>query len=233
MSVAHNVAKWLVALNTRFFNWLIEPLAKVLEPHTGNVIVRNIPNAISVGRSLVSVLVAWQIYHASSGAAKWGWIGVIALLMASDGFDGALARRLDIVSRFGQMADPFADKVLIGGLIIGLALKFELSVFGLLVTFLLAIEAGNAIAGPIGAYYAQKLGHPEQAGASIWGKVKFASECLLVVLGWSLLSSREIALPTCLILICLAAPLSLRSLWGYTKKIRVARRISRTTSSTV
>ena len=123
VSTDRSTATWLVETSRIFFAWLIERPAKRLEPYKENVVVRNIPNAISVWRCVMAVWVDWQIYQAPTAHERWLSLGIIVVLIASDGIDGALARRLKLESRFGAMADPFADKILIGGLLIGLAFK--------------------------------------------------------------------------------------------------------------
>jgi CDP-diacylglycerol--glycerol-3-phosphate 3-phosphatidyltransferase len=46
--------------------------------------------------------------------------------MATDGIDGFIARRYDLVTDLGKILDPIADKVLTGGALIGLSLIGEL-----------------------------------------------------------------------------------------------------------
>ena len=46
--------------------------------------------------------------------------------MITDRFDGALARSYDLVTEFGKLADPIADKALIGAALIGLSLLGDL-----------------------------------------------------------------------------------------------------------
>lgn len=228
-----SVATWLVGINRVFFAWLIEWPAKRLAPYKENVVVRNIPNAISVWRCVMAVWVDWQIYQATSDSERWLCLAVIALLIVSDGIDGELARRLKIESPFGAMADPFADKILIGGLVIGLGFKFGSPLFAGLVLLLLAIELGNARAGYIGSRLANELGKPERAGSSTWGKLKFGGECLLVLLGWTLLPYPELALAISTLLIIMVIPLAVKSLRGYIQLIKVAMAISKATNLTV
>ena len=232
-STDHSVATWLVRMNRVFFAWLIEPLAKVLEPYKDNTFVRNIPNTLSVGRCITAVWVDWQIYQATSDSERWLYLAVIALLIVSDGIDGELARRLKIESPFGAMADPFADKILIGGLVIGLGFKFGSLLFVGLVILLIGIELGNGLAGYIGSRLAKKLDHPEKAGSSTWGKLKFGGESLLVLLGWTLLSYKEMALGISLVIIVMVIPLALRSLRGYVQQIQEAITVSKAANLTV
>jgi len=228
-----SVATWLVGISRVFFAWLIEPLAKALEPYKDNRFVRNIPNALSVGRCLAAVWVDWQIYQASSERERWLYLGIIVVLIITDGIDGELARRLNIESPFGAMADPFADKILIGGLVIGLGFKFGSLLFAGLVLLLLVIELGNALAGYIGSRLAKELNKPGRAGSSTWGKLKFGDECLLVLLGWTLLPYPELALAISTFLIIMVIPLAVKSLRGYILMIKVAMVVSRAKNLTV
>ena len=41
--------------------------------------------------------------------------------MITDRFDGAMARSYGMVTEFGKLADPIADKALIGAALIGLS----------------------------------------------------------------------------------------------------------------
>jgi CDP-diacylglycerol--glycerol-3-phosphate 3-phosphatidyltransferase len=51
---------------------------------------------------------------------------VFAVAVITDRFDGALARSYGMVTEFGTLADPIADKALIGAALIGLSVLGEL-----------------------------------------------------------------------------------------------------------
>jgi CDP-diacylglycerol---glycerol-3-phosphate 3-phosphatidyltransferase len=51
---------------------------------------------------------------------------VFAVAVVTDRFDGALARSYGIVTEFGKLADPIADKALIGAALVGLSLLGDL-----------------------------------------------------------------------------------------------------------
>lgn len=51
---------------------------------------------------------------------------VFAVAVITDHFDGALARAYGMVTEFGKLADPIADKLLIGSALIGLSLLGDL-----------------------------------------------------------------------------------------------------------
>lgn len=220
----NGAAKWMVGKSREFFSWLIRPLVGWLKPHSQNIFARNVPNAISVGRLIVSVWVDWQIYYAATTPGRWFWISLILLLMLSDGIDGQLARELHFESTFGRMIDPLADKILVGGLVIGLIFKFDNVLFATLATALLLIELSNIAVGQEGGRLAHQLGLPEQAGASRWGKLKFGAECPTVFLAWALLPLSWDA-TLCSVLLVLILPLALASFAGYVGKIRLGRKL--------
>jgi CDP-diacylglycerol--glycerol-3-phosphate 3-phosphatidyltransferase len=77
----------------------------------------NIANLITVLRILVAPLFVWLVVMdgGADSAARWfaGLLFVAAI--ATDGIDGALARRRNLITNTGILLDPIADKVLIVG----------------------------------------------------------------------------------------------------------------------
>ena len=63
--------------------------------------------------------------------------------IATDGLDGALARKRNLITNSGIILDPIADKVLIGGALIALALVAELPWW--VVVVILARELGITV----------------------------------------------------------------------------------------
>lgn len=51
---------------------------------------------------------------------------IFATAVITDHLDGYLARRYDLVTEFGKLADPIADKMLIGAALIGLSMLGDL-----------------------------------------------------------------------------------------------------------
>ena len=62
---------------------------------------------------------------------------MFALAALTDRFDGEFARRWDLVTDFGKIADPIADKALVGAALVGLSLLGEL---GWWVTVVIAVR---------------------------------------------------------------------------------------------
>jgi CDP-diacylglycerol--glycerol-3-phosphate 3-phosphatidyltransferase len=84
--------------------------------------LRYIPNLLTVGRILVTPLLL-LLLSVPSQAGQMSAVCLFVLASLSDYYDGVLARRLDVRSRLGQYLDPLADKILILGTFIALALE--------------------------------------------------------------------------------------------------------------
>jgi CDP-diacylglycerol--glycerol-3-phosphate 3-phosphatidyltransferase len=61
-----------------------------------------------------------------SPTRRWVAVGVFLLAAATDRLDGVLARRSGTVTRFGIVADPIADKALLGGAFVSAAILGDL-----------------------------------------------------------------------------------------------------------
>jgi CDP-diacylglycerol---glycerol-3-phosphate 3-phosphatidyltransferase len=88
----------------------------------------NIANVITVVRILMApaffVLLLADDGH--DGALRI-WAGVLFVVaILSDSADGIIARRQNLVTDFGKLVDPIADKVLIGGALVSLSILHEL-----------------------------------------------------------------------------------------------------------
>lgn len=88
----------------------------------------NVPNLITIVRILLAPVFVWMLLAdgGADGALRW-WAGVLFILaIATDGVDGAIARRRGLVTELGKLLDPIADKILIGGALISLSILGEL-----------------------------------------------------------------------------------------------------------
>jgi CDP-diacylglycerol--glycerol-3-phosphate 3-phosphatidyltransferase len=84
-----------------------------------------LPNALTVLRlALIPAFVV--VYLRAGDGSSWGagWIFVVAGV--TDQLDGYLARRWRVESRFGRLADPLADRLMIDAAAILLALEGKL-----------------------------------------------------------------------------------------------------------
>ncbi|GAA3509502.1 CDP-diacylglycerol--glycerol-3-phosphate 3-phosphatidyltransferase [Streptosporangium album] len=90
------------------------------------VSVWNIANVVTVIRLAMVPFFAVCLFLPGSG---WRVAALVVFLVASltDLLDGELARRYGLVTNFGKIADPIADKALIGAALISLSALDELS----------------------------------------------------------------------------------------------------------
>jgi len=89
----------------------------------------NLPNALTMLRLLLVPVFGYLLMLDSgqSDAARWWAAVVFAVASFTDLVDGAVARARDLVTTFGKVADPIADKALTGVALLGLSLLGELS----------------------------------------------------------------------------------------------------------
>jgi CDP-diacylglycerol---glycerol-3-phosphate 3-phosphatidyltransferase len=102
------------------------------QPHTEPVVPRarvaNIANVLT-GVRLALVPVFLVVLFVGDGHETFWRIAafvVFAVAVITDRFDGALARSYGMVTEFGTLADPIADKALIGAALIGLSMLGDL-----------------------------------------------------------------------------------------------------------
>ena len=74
----------------------------------------------------------------------WSW-GAFVLLMATDKIDGDLARKHGLITDFGKIADPIADKALTGMAFVGLAIIFDHWLFWTVTILMLVREWGITV----------------------------------------------------------------------------------------
>lgn len=84
----------------------------------------NLPNLITIARIALAPVFIWVLFlfPQSSAHERWIAVGLFVLASATDGVDGALARKRNQVTDLGKLLDPIADKVLIGGALVTLSL---------------------------------------------------------------------------------------------------------------
>lgn len=84
----------------------------------------NAANLVTFGRIAVTPVFLWFLLTSYSTSEVVNWILLLAfiLIAASDGIDGAIARKQNTVTNLGKLLDPIADKVLFGGSFIVLSM---------------------------------------------------------------------------------------------------------------
>ena len=147
----------------------------------------NLPNKITIARIIMAVLilvimlvpwsslgVEWPVYqvgNVSQVDLKYIVVGILFLIASvSDFLDGHIARKNNLVTDFGKVADAIADKVLVNGLLIVLAYNRVISVVipVVIITRDIVVDSCKMISGNKGKVVA----------ASILGKLK--TICMMV-----------------------------------------------------
>jgi CDP-diacylglycerol--glycerol-3-phosphate 3-phosphatidyltransferase len=102
-----------------------DPVADPVSP----VSVYNAANALTVLRLLLVPVFVVFLFMDSGESTAWriaAW-AVYAMAAITDRFDGQLARKHNLVTDFGKVADPIADKALNGAALIGLSALDQLA----------------------------------------------------------------------------------------------------------
>ncbi len=83
----------------------------------------NIANALTVLRLFIVPVFGWLLLHDRGDDPRMRWFAGVAfaVALATDRIDGDIARSRGLVTRFGQVADPIADKALISMALGGLS----------------------------------------------------------------------------------------------------------------
>lgn len=85
---------------------------------------RQLPNILTSLRIVLVPFFGWALLvHGGHDPwwRMWSWV-IFAVAMVTDKIDGDLARKHDLVSNFGKIADPIADKAMTGMAFVGLSI---------------------------------------------------------------------------------------------------------------
>lgn len=101
----------------------------------GRVVHRlSLPNVLTTVRIVLIPLFLWLILTSGNWAeagspdkpTRWWALIVFVLLMFTDQLDGFLARKYEVITDFGKLADPIADKALMISALVSLNILGEL-----------------------------------------------------------------------------------------------------------
>lgn len=83
----------------------------------------NVPNALTTLRIVMVPFFGWTLLHDGGDSITWRLVAfaLFAGAMITDKIDGDLARKHDMVTNFGKIADPIADKAITGMAFIALS----------------------------------------------------------------------------------------------------------------
>ncbi len=128
------------------------------------------PNGLTMFRVFLTPIVFWLLMNESYRA------GVLLFLFAAftDVLDGSLARTKSKITNFGIMADPLADKLLVGSAVVLLVFRYfnmwlGVAILGLEIFFMISAVVW-------------KIRFKKPKMANLWGKIKMLSQVIAVSL---------------------------------------------------
>lgn len=93
-----------------------------------DVPVLNVPNALTVARLLIVPVFGYLVLGVTqTQTVQWAGAALFLVAAITDLVDGVWARRYGLVTNFGKIADPIADKALIGTALIALSITGEIA----------------------------------------------------------------------------------------------------------
>ncbi len=138
----------------------------------------NLPNKLTMLRViLIPFFVVFMLVQICGDADKWIALGIFVAASLTDLLDGKIARKYNLVTNFGKLMDPLADKLLVSAALICLSAMDRLAAWIVIVIISreFIISGLRQIAADNGIVIA----------ASYWGKYKTTFQmvmiCLLIV----------------------------------------------------
>lgn len=141
-------------------------------PRAGSMLL-NPANALTLLRVALVPVIAWLLIL-DGDTARWWALGIFVFAALTDSIDGWLARRMLGATRWGQLADPAADKALIVGSLAVLAAIGELPWWAVIVIVVREVA--------VTVQRTWLVRRDVVMAASIWGKVKTVSQVVAVTL---------------------------------------------------
>lgn len=134
--------------------------------------IKMIPNALTAMRMILALPIFWLILNEKYSTVLW--IAFIAGL--SDGIDGWLARKLNVLSRFGEIADPLSDKFML------VSTYLAFAVVGLVPWWLTGIVMLRDVVIVSGAVAYHLLFGRYSMAPSLWGKLSTLVQILFALM---------------------------------------------------
>lgn len=167
----------------------------------------SIPNLMGYFRIILVPVYLVVYINADSTRDYYIAAGIMLVSFLTDLFDGKIARKFDMVTDFGKILDPVADKITQGVLVISFTYRYP-AITVLLMVFLVK----ELIMAVVGAYMLKK-GH-RMNGAAMHGKI---CTTILDITMFILLVFPDISYMVVNILSGLCIIFILISLWKYGK----------------
>lgn len=135
--------------------------------------ILNLANILTGVRILIVPFFLAALLYSEGTDVTWRLIAAVLFAVAAitDRFDGEIARRRGLVTSFGKIADPIADKALMGAALVGLSL------LGILPWWVTGVIMGREIGITLLRFWVIRLG---VIPASRGGKLKTLVQTLAI-----------------------------------------------------
>ena len=135
----------------------------------------NLPNKLTMLRILlIHFFVVFMLISPGEAAYRWIALGIFITASLTDLLDGKIARKYGLVTNFGKLMDPLADKMLVSAALICLTALGQLAAWIVIVIISreFIISGLRQIAADNGVVIA----------ASYWGKYKTTFQMIMICL---------------------------------------------------
>lgn len=132
--------------------------------------MKHVPNVLTIARLAATPYLFYLVWLREYAPA----IVLFIALGLTDVIDGFIARRFHASSRLGAILDPIADKVMLSGMFLMLALTGDIQVW------LAVVVLGRDAAILLGAGALAAAGRKREFPPSIWGKLSTFAQVLFV-----------------------------------------------------
>ena len=135
----------------------------------------NLPNKLTMLRViLIPFFVAFMLLSGAEYSYKWIALGIFITASLTDLLDGKIARKYNLVTNFGKLMDPLADKMLVSAALICLTAmgRLEAWIVIVIISREFIISGLRQIAAENGIVIA----------ASYWGKYKTTFQMVMICL---------------------------------------------------
>ena len=163
----------------------------------------NVPNVLTILR-----LVLIPVFVLLHGQAKWALV-VFCIASATDWLDGFIARKYDLITDFGKLMDPLADKLMV---CTALVMQGIAGVFPIPAIIIVVIKECVMIYGS-----SYMLHNNIVVCSNIWGKLAQFSFILALVLSFWHADFERLALPVDRVILWIAVVIAIIALVDYTR----------------
>ncbi len=132
--------------------------------------IKYIPNILTILRILLVPVFIWYFFFANvPGSLIWA-VAIFIIAEFTDYLDGKIARKYNVISNFGKVMDPLADKFLTITALVGIALPPFNLISIIAVGVIIFREISVSVLRQV--YVKKKIYMP----ANQWGKIKTVSQ---------------------------------------------------------